>query len=133
MPLPGVARSRSSRPYDGVVLIDEVVDEALVADTYGELTGVVVGWSDGRIVERYRDGKPERLRNTRSATKTVAGMLPGIALERGLVGSADDRVLPWFPEVDVAQHPAKERMTIEDLLTMSSALECDDTNPFSAG
>jgi CubicO group peptidase (beta-lactamase class C family) len=111
----------------------DALDAALSAGRYGEITSVVVGRPDRILYERYLDHEPEALRNTRSATKPVASMLTGIAIDRGLLGSVEERVLPFFPEVSVAPHPAKERLTVEDLLTMSSCLECDDWNGFSAG
>jgi len=75
------------------------------------------------------------LRNTRSATKTVAGMLVGAAIDRGILPGVQARVLPYFEEGPrrAGGHPRKEEMTVEDLLTMSSCLECDDANPFSRG
>jgi CubicO group peptidase (beta-lactamase class C family) len=118
--------------HDGVGSLDELAT-ALAAGRYGDMTSVVVGRSDRVLHEWYRDQQPDALRNTRSATKSVASILTGIALDRGLVGSVQDRVLTYFPEVAIEGHPAKEQMTIEDLLTMSSCLECDDWNPYSAG
>jgi CubicO group peptidase (beta-lactamase class C family) len=111
----------------------DAIDVALAGGSHGEITSVVVGQSGQVVHERYADEDPSALRNTRSATKTVASILTGIALERGLLDSVQDRVLTFFPEVAVEPHPAKERMTVEDLLTMSSCLECDDTVEFSAG
>ncbi len=111
----------------------DALDVALAAGDYGEITSVLVGRPERVLYERYTDDDPAALRNTRSATKTVASMLTGIALQRGLLGSVQDRVLSFFPEVSVEPHPAKEQMTVEDLLTMSSCLECDDSNEFSAG
>ena len=74
-------------------------------------------------------------RNTRSATKTVTGMLVGVAIDRGLVDSVTTPVSAYLPMGDAVRNPdpAKDAITVEDLLTMSSMLECDDTNPFSAG
>jgi CubicO group peptidase (beta-lactamase class C family) len=60
-------------------------------------------------------------------------MLTGIAIERGHLTSVGERVLGYFPEAADEPHPAKQAMTVADLLTMSSCLECDDSNPFSAG
>src|SRR3954454_2113162 len=111
----------------------DALDVALAAGTYGEITSVVLGRSEHVLYERYRDKQPSALRNTRSATKSVASILTGIALERGLLDSVQDRVLRFFPEVAVEPPPAKQQMTIEDLLTMSSCLECDDWNEYSAG
>jgi CubicO group peptidase (beta-lactamase class C family) len=85
--------------------------------------------------ERYFDtGGAEALRNTRPGTKTVTGMLVGAAVDRGLL-HAESPVFPFFKDrLPVANpDPRKERITVEDFLTMSSLLECDDENPFSRG
>jgi CubicO group peptidase (beta-lactamase class C family) len=111
----------------------DALDEALTAGTYGDITSVVVGRPDGVLHERYLDDEPDALRNTRSVTKTVTGMLTGLAIARGHLESVEQRIVDFFPEVAVDQHPAKQAMTVADLLTMSSCLECDDSNPFSAG
>jgi CubicO group peptidase (beta-lactamase class C family) len=44
-------------------------------------------------------------------------------------------VFSFFPDKLPAENPdpRKERMIVEDLLTMSSILECDDSNSFSRG
>jgi CubicO group peptidase (beta-lactamase class C family) len=75
------------------------------------------------------------LHNTRSATKTVTGMLVGIAIAQGHIDSAQSRISEFVAMGEAVRNPdpRKDAITIEDLLTMSSLLECDDSNPFSAG
>lgn len=101
-----------------------------------KLTSVLVAKEGALAFERYFDpGGPEAARNVRSATKTIAGILVGIAIDRGLLPGVDAPIGPFFAEKQPWDHPdpRKERITVEDLLTMSSILECDDSNRFSRG
>lgn len=99
--------------------------------------GSVLISRQGKIAyEDYTDGLDSNtLRDTRSATKTVVSMLIGIAIDRGLIQSVADLVMPLFKDKQPVQNPdpRKDSITIEDLLTMSSILECDDSNQFSRG
>jgi CubicO group peptidase (beta-lactamase class C family) len=101
----------------------------LVYEVYGDGSADGSGDAGGDGAERTR------LRNTRSATKTVTGMLVGIAIDRGLLPGVWIPILPYFADKQPVQHPdpRKAAITVEDLLTMSSLLECDDENPFSRG
>jgi CubicO group peptidase (beta-lactamase class C family) len=96
---------------------------------YGEITSVLVSRGGEVEVEHYVEGDAATLRNTRSCTKTVAGMLVGIAIERGLiqgVGATLGDLLPDVPE-------DKQAITLEQLLTMRSCLDCDDWDATSPG
>jgi CubicO group peptidase (beta-lactamase class C family) len=111
------------------------ITPAVGAGTYKQITSVIVARGDRVLYERYFDtAGAEALRNTRSATKTVTGMLVGAAVDRGLL-RAESPVLAFFRDrLPVANpDPRKERITVEDFLTMSSLLECDDENEFSRG
>lgn len=91
----------------------------------------------GRLVyEEYFDGGPDDLRDTRSATKSITDILIGIAIDEHKLSDVHARVLDLLPEHKRGiQNPdsRKDRITIEDLLTMSSPLECDDWNDVSRG
>ena len=82
----------------------------------------------GAIEEHYFKGDAATLRNTRSVTKTITGTLVGIAIDRGELPGVGARVAGFL---DVP--PDKEALTIEQLLTMTSLLECNDWNPVSPG
>ncbi|MBK5298870.1 MAG: serine hydrolase [Vicinamibacteria bacterium] len=109
---------------------------AIRAGDFQRVTSVVVSRHGRLLYEGYFDeGGADALRNTRSATKTVTGMLVGIAIDRKLVRDADVPVLPFFADQGPFDHPdpRKDRISVKDLLTMSSLLECDDNNQFSRG
>lgn len=101
-----------------------------------KITGVLIARRGRLVHEAYFGGcDAGSLMNTRSATKTVTGMLVGIALERGLLESVEAPILPYFADRMPVRYPdpRKESITVEDVLTMSSILECDDFNEFSCG
>src|SRR5438477_5263692 len=115
-------------------ILDDITP-AIGAGTYKQITSVIVARGDRVVYERYFDTVgAEALRNTRSATNTVTGMLFGATVDRGLL-RAESPVLPFFKDrLPVANpDPRKKRITVEDFLTMSSLLECDDENQFSRG
>lgn len=113
----------------------DAVTAAIEAGTFKDVTSVVVAHHGKLVYEHYfdKDGAAA-LRNTRSVTKTVTGMLVGLAVERKLL-RLDSPVFPHFPELHPLAHAdaRKERITVEDFLTMSSLLECDDDNQLSRG
>ena len=113
----------------------DAVTTAIEAGEFKQITSVVVAQHGKPIYEHYFDkGGPEGLRNTRSVGKTVTGMLVGLAIERKLL-RLDSPVLPYFPELRPLAYPdpRKDKITVEDFLTMSSVLECDDGNQYSRG
>ncbi len=99
--------------------------------------GSVVLTRHGKVVyETYFDGDASTLRDTRSATKSITDVLVGIAIKERKLSGVNARVLDFLPERARKMQnpdPRKDKMTIEDFLTMSSPLECDDWNDASRG
>jgi CubicO group peptidase (beta-lactamase class C family) len=121
--------AQTSDPFDGV-------DAAIRNGDFKKITSVLVA-RDGKILhESYFNGADAAtLHNTRSCTKTITGALIGIAIDRGIIPSVQAPVLPYFPDRQPLENPdpRKAKITIEDFLTMSSLLECDDGNDVSRG
>ena len=109
---------------------------AATSGTFGKITGVLVAQHGALLHESYfAETDASTLRNTRSATKTVTSLLIGIAIDLGDIDSVQTPVSAIVPMGAAVQNPdpRKDAITIEDLLTIGSLLECDDSNPFSSG
>lgn len=112
------------------------LDSAITAGKYERITSVIVAKEGKVLYEKYYNGAAqESLHNTRSATKTLATLLTGIAIDKGYVKSEKDKIFSYLQHKMPVQNPdkRKEDITIEDLLSMSSIMECDDNNNFSRG
>lgn len=68
---------------------------------------------------------PGIVHDAASVTKTITSTLIGIAESRGLLKTGD-RVLPFFPEEEPGDSTdmRKQRLTVDDLLTMRPGLDC---------
>jgi CubicO group peptidase (beta-lactamase class C family) len=85
---------------------------------------------NGTIVldEYFPPFEPNSKHVIHSCTKSIVSALIGIAIEQGYIEGVDQPVLDLFDERAVANPNAdKKAMTLEDLLTMSSGLECRDS------
>jgi CubicO group peptidase (beta-lactamase class C family) len=112
------------------------MDSSIRSGRFEKVTSVLVAQNGTLIFEGYYNGADSTsLHNTRSATKTMATLLLGIAIQKGAVKSETDKIFNYLDPGDKVMNPDPRKMaiTIEDLLTMSSLLECDDNNPFSRG
>ena len=111
------------------------MEQAIASGEFEKITSILIARHGKLAYEAHFDGSADTLRDTRSATKSITGMLAGIALEQHLLPGLDAKVVSYFPEKQPLANPdpRKAAITIEDLLTMSSLMECDDWNNFSRG
>lgn len=111
------------------------IDQALAGDAVPRTTSVVVTRGGKVVYEKYLGaGGRDHLNDTRSATKSITALLVGIALGDGLL-QLDTRVFEVLKDQRPWAHDASAKMeiTVEDLLTMSSALDCNDSDDKSPG
>jgi CubicO group peptidase (beta-lactamase class C family) len=112
------------------------MDAAVRAGEFKKIGSVLVARYGKLVFEDYFDGDAGTLRDTRSATKSITDVLVGIAIGEKKLSGLDARVLALLPERERKMQnpdPRKEKITVEDFLTMSSPLECDDWNDASRG
>lgn len=115
----------------------QLAQKAVEQGEYKAITSILVA-QDGKVVyEHYFDADgAEGRRNTRSATKTVAAMLAGLAIEDGKLARTTrifDVLPPARRQKMLNPDPRKDAIQVEDLMTMSSIVECNDDDQFSRG
>ncbi|MEV8504587.1 serine hydrolase [Actinoplanes sp. NPDC051475] len=123
------------------------LDQAVHAGQVGGLHGIVAVRNGQTVLEYYGSGEdfawgkslgvvefgPETLHDLRSATKSVTGLLYGIALGEGLVPPPAEPLLPRFPQYpDLATDPGRAALTVEHALTMSLGLEWSEDLPYTS-
>lgn len=83
----------------------------------------------------FNAGGRDVLNDTRSAMKSVTALAVGVAIADGAIPSVKAPAFAFLAELKPFQNDskAKDEITIEDLLTMSSALDCNDDDDKSPG
>lgn len=112
------------------------MEKAIRGGEFKKIGSILVARHGKLVYEGYFDSSDASApRDTRSATKSVTDILAGIAIDKRLLTGVDATILPFFPDKQPVQNPdpRKAKITVEDFLTMSSLLECNDWNDFSRG
>ncbi|WP_197503482.1 MULTISPECIES: serine hydrolase domain-containing protein [Bizionia] len=113
----------------------EKMDSLVSSNEFKQISSIVIAHNGKVIFENYyNDNNSDTKHNTRSATKTITGTLIGTLIQEDLIKSVNEKASE-FSKVENLQNPdnRKDEITIEDLLTMSSILECDDWDQNSRG
>ncbi|MEM7282315.1 MAG: serine hydrolase [Pseudomonadota bacterium] len=112
------------------------MDADIKEEEFRQMTSVLI-LQDGELVweKYYNEGSQDLLNDTRSATKTITSLLVGAAIDAGYLSGVDQKAFSFFENRPPPKNPDKRKreITLQDLLTMSSILECNDNNSFSRG
>ena len=106
-----------------------------MADSFPQTTSILVLQNSELVYEGYFGyGDQNLLNDTRSATKSLTALAVGIAIEDEAFTS-DLKVFDVMTDLVPFDHdsPLKREISVEDLLTMSSALDCNDNDMASPG
>ena len=86
-----------------------------------QLHSLLVNWHGRMLLEHYFNGTlATNLANLKSASKSVLSALIGIAIDRGILPGLDTPISKYFPDLT---DPDKQKITIQDLLSMRSGLQ----------
>lgn len=127
-----------ARPGMAGLRLDPLValNQSAVDVDFPNTTSVLV-LKDGKLVfERYfGTGGRDVLHDTRSAMKSVMALAIGAALADGALQSADELAFSWLADLAPFRHDGvlKRSITLADLMSMSSALDCNDWDDASPG
>lgn len=135
-------RTQTHAQTDLAARVDAAVREGL----HPNLHGIVVLRERQIALERYYTGVDERwgeplglvafapdvLHDMRSVTKSIVGLLYGIALAAGKVPAPEEKLLAQFPEYpDLAADPQRAALTIGHALTMTLGIEWNEQLPYT--
>jgi len=98
--------------------------------------GLLIARHGKLVFEQYFHGfHRDRPHDTRSASKSLTSVLAGAAIQSGLPLELTTPVYKTLrPETsDAESDPRRARMQLDHLLTMSSGLACNDSDPDSPG
>lgn len=119
----------------------DALQKRLRAGEVPNLHSVVIIRHDRVIADWYFEGTDEQrgrplgtvkfdpgtLHDVRSVTKSVVSLLVGIAMADHAIESLDSPVLDYFPEYKDLQMPARRKIRLRDLLSMTPGLHWDET------
>src|SRR5262249_37768250 len=71
----------------------------------------------------------DTLHDMKSASKSVASLAVGIAIDRGLIRSLDEPIFSFFPELSGLRSPEKDRIRLSHVLSMSMGLDWVEATP----
>lgn len=126
--------------------LGEKLDAGFRSGLLNGLHSVLIARKGQMVLERYYKGRdeswgaplgvveftPETLHDLRSVTKSIVGLLYGIALDRGLVPPPSAPLLPLFPDYpDLAADPQRARLTVGQALAMTLGLAWDEMRPYT--
>ncbi|QNK62876.1 serine hydrolase [Pedobacter sp. PAMC26386] len=103
---------------------------AIEQGQYTKVHSVLIFKGDKPVYEHYFNGfTQDSLHDSRSSFKSITSLLVGIAVDRGLIKSIDQKVYEFFPEYPAFKmDKLKMEMTLRNLLEMKSGFDCEEFN-----
>jgi CubicO group peptidase (beta-lactamase class C family) len=111
------------------------MEAAIDRGDFPQTTSLLVVQDGATVYERYWQANVDTQHDTRSATKSITALAVGIAVGQGKLPSVDAPAFAYLADLAPIANdtPAKQAITVADLLTMSSALDCNDDVEDSPG
>ena len=109
---------------------------AIAKGDYPDTTSVLV-MRDGKVLSEayFGGGNPDLLNDTRSAMKAITALAAGAAIADGAIPSDSAPAFAYLADLRPFKNDTatKDEITLADLMSMSSALDCNDNDDNSPG
>ena len=122
--LEALLENLNNNSYNEVHSVVVVKNDKLVFEAY--YPGHDFGYSSLNYLGTYIEFDRDTRHNTHSATKSFTSALVGIAIDKGYIASADDKIFTYLPDYTSLMDAQKEKITIKNMLTMSSGLKWNE-------
>ena len=117
-------------------LIMEMVKETIKGN-FPDVHSILIYKNNKLVLEEYFYGHDKNTpHQLRSATKPFIGGVLGIAIDKGVIKSEKEKLLPYFHSKykEIANlDNRKEKLSIEDFLMYRHGMDCENNNPESKG
>jgi len=102
-------------------------DSTLPLEKFTGLYSIVVSVKDTIRYDRHFNGtKPGDLFDDQSLTKSMGSLLIGIAIDKGLIFSLDEKLAHWFPQLNNDTDKRKSDITLRQVMNQASGLQHED-------
>lgn len=127
-------------------MLEQKIDKAFEAGELPGLHSVLIIHKGEILAERHYAGDdehwgrplkdrqhgPDTLHDLRSVSKSIVGLLYGIALSEGLVPGLDEPVIGQFPEYpDLVNDPQRRKILVRHVLSMKMGTEWNEDLPYT--
>ena len=117
---------------------------AINSQQYSNIHGVLISHKGNTVFEKYFKGEDEEwgdkkgvvehgpadLHDLRSCSKSIVSACIGVAISKGMMKNVHQRVMDFFPEYKSLDTGLRSKLTLENLLTMSSGISWNEDVPY---
>lgn len=129
-------QTRSPRESNLKAELLESLVEKIKDSTFHSVDAILLVKDKSIVLEKYFNGfTKDSLHNTASVGKSIISALIGISIENGLIPGLEASIVSYFSDTYQIKNfdDGKRSITVKDLLTMSSGLDCNDWDENSPG
>jgi CubicO group peptidase (beta-lactamase class C family) len=119
------SRAQTKDPTDSAAVRLSAIDSAVAANP--NIYSLLIA-KDSKLLKAsyYHHFSADSLFNDQSLTKDICSLLIGIAIEKKLIRSVDEKIVDFFPELKKDPDPRKQQVTIRQVMNQASGLYHED-------